>query len=94
MKGNSFSQFMDDLFLAGGPEKEYCYLGKKYMLETSFEHGLYTMVIFECNNDDPTYIFSHTSSNIIDCVSAFEKAKIFNNKTIYDEEKNIEVLFG
>lgn len=29
-----------------------------------------------------------------ECVEAFEKAKIFNGKTIYEAEKDIEVLFG
>lgn len=29
-----------------------------------------------------------------ECVESFEKAKIFDGKTIYEAEKDIEVLFG
>ena len=29
-----------------------------------------------------------------ECVEAFEKAKIFDGKTKYEAEKDIEVLFG
>lgn len=32
--------------------------------------------------------------NLLNCVKQFEKAKIFDGKTIYEAEKDIEVLFG
>ena len=39
-------------------------------------------------------LFKHTSKVRNECVEAFEKAKIFDGKTIYEAEKDIEVLFG
>ena len=33
MRGNTLTEFIDDLLTMGGPEKAYEYRGNKYMLE-------------------------------------------------------------
>lgn len=33
MKGNTLSEFINDLLTMGGPEKEYEYRGKRYFME-------------------------------------------------------------
>ena len=34
MKGNTLSEFINDLLTMGGPEKEYEYRGKRYFMES------------------------------------------------------------
>ena len=33
MRGNAFTEFMDDLLAKGGPEKEVVFRGKRYFME-------------------------------------------------------------
>ena len=96
MKGNTLGEFMDDLLTMGGPEKEFAFNGKMYMLETYYDHDnqLYEMVVFECNDSDEPYIFRCKKHSLSECVEAFEHAAIFGGKTIYEAEREIEVLFG
>jgi hypothetical protein len=95
MKGNTLNQFMDDLYSMGGPEKEFLYNGKKYFLQCEAvpNSNMIEMVIFECFGEEK-YIFRCKGECFGDCVEQFEVAKIFDGKTIYEAEKDIEVLFG
>ena len=34
MTGNTLSEFIDDILTMGGPEKEFLFRGKKYMLQS------------------------------------------------------------
>ena len=96
MKGNSFAEFMDDLLTMGGPEKEFQFHGKTYMLVTYFSptDALNEMVIVECNGKDEPYVFRSKKPTLKECVQDFEEAAIFDGKTIYEAEREIEVLFG
>ena len=40
------------------------------------------------------YLFNSRCLTPQDCVNEFTKAKIFKNKTIYEAEKDIVVVFG
>ena len=51
------------------------------------------MVIFQCFGEQE-YIFRCKGKDFANCVEQFEQAKIFDGKTIYKAEKDIEVLFG
>lgn len=95
MKGSSIDEFIADLILMGGPEKEFTFRGKKYFLETRWheELKLNEMYIFEVSDEDPV-IFSCIGKNFEECVRQFEEAKIFEGLTIYQAEQEIEVLFG
>lgn len=95
MKGNTLNEFINDLYSMGGPEKEFIYNGKKYFLqcEALADSSLIEMVVFQCFGDEE-YIFRCQGENFAECVETFEKAKIFDGKTIYEAEKDIEVLFG
>ena len=93
MLGNDLNEFIDDMY--HNPEKEISYCGKRYMV-TGYvdEKGeLYTLEVYTIEKDCKE-LFKHTSKVRYECVEAFEKAKIFNGKTIYEAEKDIEVLFG
>lgn len=92
MTGNNLNDFMDDMYY--NPEKEICYRSKKYMV-TGFVHEagkLYTLAVYTVEENSKT-LFSYTSEIRSECVKQFEKAKIFDGKTIYEAEKDIEVLF-
>ena len=36
MKGNTLSEFMDDLLTCGGPEKEFTFRGRQYFMEARY----------------------------------------------------------
>ncbi len=96
MKGNTLAEFINDLLTMGGPEKEFEFRGKKYMMEAQAydpDPSLVEFVIFECFGDE-NYIFRCHGKNYAECVEQFEKAKIFDGQTIYEAEQDITVLFG
>ena len=93
MIGNTLNDFICDMY--SNPEKEICYQNKKYMI-TGFvdEIGeLYTLEVYTIEENSKT-LFSYSSKLRNECVKKFEQAKIFDGKTIYEAEKDIEVLYG
>ena len=69
-------------------------LGKRYFLESAnIGDGIIEMVVFQCF-DDGEYIFRCTGKSFAECAKQFEEAKIFDGKTIYEAEQDIEVLYG
>lgn len=96
MKGNTISEFINDLYACGGPEKEFTFRGKRYFLETIMVEGtdLLELYVAEIKENADNVVFSFTGKSLHDCVAQFEEAKIFDGKTVYQVEKEIEVLFG
>lgn len=90
MTGKSFQDFMDELYY--NPEMEFLYCGERYMLSGYVTKNQYTIEV--TNIDTSSTLFKKTGTSRNECVSNFEKAPIFNKKTIYEVEKEIEVLFG
>ena len=95
MKGNTLKEFIDDIYACGGPEKEFLYKGKKYMLqcENNPKTDLTEIYVFECFGNQKT-IFRCEGKNITECADKFVKSVIIDNKTIYEAERDIEILFG
>lgn len=96
MKGNTLTEFMDDLLAAGGPEKEFLFRNRRYFMEAQpykKDPTQTEFVIFECFGNQ-NYIFRCHGKNNEECVKQFEKAKVFDGMTIYEAESEIEVLFG
>lgn len=93
MLGNELNEFIDDMY--HNPEKEISYFGKRYMITGYVDEKceLYTLEIYTIEKDCKE-LFKYTSKERYKCVEALEKAKIFDGKTIYEAEKDIEVLFG
>ena len=93
MLGNDLNEFIDDMY--HNPEKEIVYCGKRYMISGYVDETceLYTLEVYTIEKDSKE-LFKFTSKVRYDCVEQFEKAKIFDGKTIYEAEKDIEVLFG
>ena len=96
MKGNTLAEFIDDLLVSGGPEKEFVFRGKRYFMESQpydIDPTLTEFVIFECFGEE-NYIFRCHGNSNAECVKQFETAKIFDGLTIYEAEREIEVLYG
>ena len=96
MKGNTLSEFINDLLTMGGPEKEYEYRGKRYFMESQpyeLDSTQVEFVIFECFGDE-NYIFKCHGKTNADCVNEFEKANLFDGRTIYEAHDEITILYG
>ena len=96
MKGNTLNEFINDLLVSGGPEKEFEYREKKYFMESQpyeDDGSQVEFIIFECFGEQNCVFKCHGKTNS-DCVSQFEKAKLFDGRTIYEAHNEIEVLFG
>ncbi len=96
MKGNTLTEFMDDLLTMGGPEKEFEFRGRRYFMEAQpyeEDRDQTEFVIFECFGEQ-RYIFRCHGPDCESCVRQFEQAKIFDGLTIYEAESEIEVLYG
>jgi hypothetical protein len=96
MKGNTLTDFIDDLLSMGGPEKEIGFRGRTYFIQSQpseANQDLIDFVVFECFGDG-NYIFRCTGKTNEECVEQFESAKIFDGMTIYEAESEIEVLYG
>ena len=92
MKGKTLRQFIDDLYY--NAEMEFIFNGKKYIISGWLnEDETYTVALYSIEENSQE-IFSCTSRSRQEVVETFEAAKIFDNRTIYDVEKNIIVTYG
>ena len=95
MKGNTLSQFMDDLLTSGGPEKEFTFRGRQYFMEARYyaDTGMTDLYLNEYGCE-PEREFAFRGADLRECVHKFEQAEVFDGLTIYEAEQEIEVLFG
>lgn len=96
MKGNTLTEFMDDLLTMGGPEKEFLFRGRSYFMQGQpYEKNPdeIELVVYECFGDE-NCIFRCHGKNHEECVRQFEVAKIFDGLTIYEAESEITVEYG
>ncbi|MDO4478843.1 MAG: hypothetical protein Q4B73_07385 [Lachnospiraceae bacterium] len=101
MKGNTIGEFIDDLLMMGGPEKEFIFRKKYYFLEITYDNSScnYNLCIDEYDNTTQrsktlTHTYSFSGRDYTECVNKFEDAEIFAGMTVYQAEQEIEVLFG
>lgn len=62
MRGNTLTEFMDDLLTMGGPEKEFLFRGKRYFMEAQpYEEDpeQTEFVIFACFGDEENLFRCH-----------------------------------
>lgn len=92
MKGKVLSEFIDELFM--NPELELVYHGSRYLISGYInEQNLYTLLVNILGpNGYKVFEISNLDRNM--CVSKFEEAKIFEGLTVYEAEREIEVLYG
>ena len=92
MKGKTLRQFIDDLYY--NAETEFILDGKKYIISGWLnEDDTYTVALYSIE-ENSRELFSCTSGSRQEVVESFEAAKIFDNRTIYDVERNITVTYG
>ena len=101
MKGNTLADFIDDLLSMGGPEKEFVFRDRFFFLESAYRENesVWELYLDEYDNINPkekVFFATHRflGQNLAECVQKFEEAAIFEGLTIYEAEKEIEVLFG
>lgn len=92
MKGRSISEFITELY--NNPEMEFIYQDQRYMISgyVNSSDDIYTLEL--CNICTGHLVFNCSDKFREKCVEQFEEAKIFDGKTVYQVEKEIEVLFG
>lgn len=100
MRGNTLTEFIDDLLSMCGPEKEFVYRDRYYLIYFSCDGKRYNLILDEHDytipSDEPPFLKTHCFSGQTqeECVAAFEKAPIFHGLTLYEAEEEIQVLFG
>lgn len=96
MIGMNINEFIDKVYY--GDELEFVYAGITYFVQGFFEDGYYLTVDYwtDTSGKEPNHnlLLENVYSTREQRSSAFEWAKIFNGKTIYEVECKIEVLFG
>ena len=90
MKGSSFSEFIDALYL--GREIEFKYLTNKYIILWR-EENKNDVAIEVFNMDDKSTLSSIVGFDYNDAVDKFLESKIFGDKTINDIEALVEVTY-
>lgn len=92
MIGKPITAFMQSLY--DNPEIEFVFRGKKYIVSGWIEtaNTIYTLELWNISLNCLEFRFSDILRE--QCVSRFEKAKIFDGLTIYEAESEIEVLYG
>lgn len=88
MINGNVNDFINGLYY--GDERFFLYDNKKYFIQGYFENqkNVLEMYVLEPTTSDFTWrLVSHDSSYL---VSEFQKAKIFNGKSFWDVEKEIE----
>ena len=101
MKGNTINEFISDLCTNGGPEKEFVYADKYYIIQADSKENddktYLRLDVYSCVNNEAGQIINtlwFAGDTLLKCVDAFEQADIFDGKTIYEAEKDIEVIYG
>lgn len=101
MKGNTLNEFMGNLYENGGPEKEFIYQDKYFIMQCDKNADNENLILrldeYKLQDEeagDFVQTFFFRGLTLTECVKAFEKANIFDGKTIYEAEKEIEVIFG
>ena len=80
-------------FISGlhyGDERYFLFNGKKYFIQGYFEHGKPLLETYTVVPADDNFNWKAISENKNYPVSEFENAKIFNGKSFWEAEKEIE----
>ena len=101
MKGNTLTEFLDDLLASGGPEKEFIFRDKTFFLEAIYsemkkKHGLRLDEYVQERNGELRLEKSSEfwGDSFIECTEKFENAPLFDGMSICDAEAEIEVTYG
>ena len=89
INGNA-NEFVDGLHY--GDERFFLYNGNKYFLQGYMVNGKPMLELYTIEHPDVEFEWRAISNNSDYPVTEFENAKIFEGKSFWDIEKNIEWL--
>lgn len=88
MINGDVKKFVDNLYY--GTENVFVFGRFKYMIQGWWEDGKYTLFMQLWEPAMSGYDWEHTASNPNECVEAFMSAPIFDGKTFWEVEREIE----
>ena len=91
MQGKSVGEFVDALYY--NAEMEITYHKQRLIVTGYLENGIYSICV-DTISASSKRLFEVSSDDRSKCIEAFEKARIFDGLTIYEAERDIEVLYG
>ena len=92
MQGKSLSEFIDSLYI--NPEMEIEYSNNKFLISGYKDDDNSYVLRVDTIATSSEQIFFAKNPDVQKCVDAFEIAKLFDGKTIYEVEDEITVLYG
>jgi len=92
MQGKTLSEFIDSLYI--NPEMEIEYSNNKFLISGYKDDDNSYVLRVDTIATSSEQIFFAKNSDVQKCVDAFETAKLFDGKTIYEVEDEITVLYG
>ncbi len=92
MTGRSISEFITELY--NNPEMEFIYHDHRYMISgyVNSSDDMYTLELWNINTN--RLVFKCSDKFREKCVEQFEDSKLFDKRTIYEAEAEIDVQYG
>ena len=88
MINGDINEFIDGLYY--GDERFFIYDGNKYFIQGYYETERFTLELYIIENPENDFEWHICSKDKQYLVEEFEKAKIFNGKSFWEVEKEIE----
>ena len=92
MQGKKLSLFIDALYI--NPEIEFEYAGKKYLVSGYRDDNNEYLLRVDTIEASSRQIFFIRDEDVQKCVTAFEQARLFDGRTIYEAHDEIAVIYG
>lgn len=97
MTGMSLNEFIEKVY--EGFELEFEWSGMTYFIQGTGQNGKYSLTVDYWSRTDGLephhgYLWEYECENLDERLKAFEEAKIFDGKTIYEIEADIHVLWS
>ncbi len=92
MTGRTISEFITELY--NNPEMEFIYRNNRYMISgyVSPSGDTYTLELWNITAN--SLVFKCSDMFREKCVEQFEDSKLFDKRTIYEAEEEINVQYG
>ena len=92
MTGRSISEFITELY--NNPEMEFIYHKQLYMISGYVDSSddIYTLELWNISTN--RLVFKYSDKFREKCVEQFEDSKLFDERTIYEAEDEINVQYG
>ena len=89
MRDGNANEFIETLY--GGCDITFVFMGVKYMIQGWWEDGQYVLSLDQLYpKTDNIGIWKYVAKTAKECVEAFEKALIFNGKSFWRVENEIQ----